>query len=103
MVGKVYFHLAENKNDLENPFAFLATYSTKLSDKSKQKHLPLKKAIEEFSQQKSKINILNILEPIQNATKESLFLNDLLESGEIFHSQMWVPKEALLFLKDVFI
>ena len=101
MVGKVYFHLAENKNDLENPFAFLATYSTKLSEKLKPKHLPLGKAIEEFSQQKSKKNILNILEPIQNATKESLFLNDLLESGEIFHPQMWVPKEALFFLKDV--
>ena len=63
--------------------------------------MPLGKAIEEFSEKKSKKNILNILEPIQNATKESLFLNELLESGEIFHPQMWVPKEALLFLKDV--
>ena len=101
MIGKVYFHLAENKSDPESPFAFLATYSTKLNAKSKPKHIPLSKAIEEFSKNKNKKNITNILEPIQKALKESLFLSNLLDSGEIFHPQAWHPKDALNFLKDV--
>jgi len=33
VVGRVCFHLAENKADEERPFAFLATYSTRLSSR----------------------------------------------------------------------
>jgi hypothetical protein len=32
LVGRIYFHLVENKKS-ETPFAFLATYSTRLSDR----------------------------------------------------------------------
>ena len=31
LVGRVTFHLAENKRDPEHPFAFLATYIPRLS------------------------------------------------------------------------
>jgi len=44
-VGRVCFHLAENKKDLERPFAFLATYSTGFGAGGKLKHLPLKEAV----------------------------------------------------------
>ncbi|MCL2796816.1 MAG: hypothetical protein FWD58_02010 [Firmicutes bacterium] len=42
VMGRVFFHLVENKND-EMPFAFLATYSTP-SDTRKINHVPLKNA-----------------------------------------------------------
>jgi hypothetical protein len=41
VVGRVCFHLAENKNDADAPFVFLATYATRLSARAKAQHLPL--------------------------------------------------------------
>jgi hypothetical protein len=40
-VGRVCFHLAENKRDPDAPFAFLATYTTRLSSKGTPQHRPL--------------------------------------------------------------
>ncbi|MGH8628510.1 MAG: hypothetical protein ACREYC_25680, partial [Gammaproteobacteria bacterium] len=31
LVGRVHFNLAENRNDEQAPFAFLATYTTRLA------------------------------------------------------------------------
>jgi len=31
LVGRVYFNLAENRKDPDTPFAFLATYTSRLS------------------------------------------------------------------------
>ncbi len=46
LVGRVFFHLVENKDE-DYPFAFMATYSTRLNNKGRSKHLPLKHALEE--------------------------------------------------------
>ncbi|BAR63560.1 SNF2-like protein (plasmid) [Bradyrhizobium diazoefficiens] len=35
LVGRVHFNLAENRKDDEAPFAFLATYTTRLSAEAK--------------------------------------------------------------------
>jgi len=35
LVGRVTFHLAENKRDDDNPFAFLATYASGVSERSR--------------------------------------------------------------------
>ena len=40
-VGRVHFNLAENRRDAEAPFAFLATYTTRLSAQAKAQHLPV--------------------------------------------------------------
>src|SRR3972149_6672165 len=40
LVGRVRFHLAENRRDDEAPFAFLATYTTQLSKHAVAQHLP---------------------------------------------------------------
>jgi hypothetical protein len=46
LVGRVHFNLAENRKDEEAPFAFLATYTTRLSASSaKAQHVPLGKAL----------------------------------------------------------
>ncbi len=49
LVGRVFFHLVENKNN-DLPFAFLATYSTRLDKQGKSRHLPLKHALEEYGE-----------------------------------------------------
>lgn len=41
LVGRVHFNLAENRSDEEAPFAFIATYTTRLSAQSRAQHLPL--------------------------------------------------------------
>ena len=44
-VGRVHFHLAENKRDPARPFAFLATYATALSAQARVQHAPLGQAL----------------------------------------------------------
>jgi hypothetical protein len=47
LVGRVHFNLAENRSDAEAPFAFIATYTTRLSAQSRAQHLPLAEALRE--------------------------------------------------------
>src|SRR5262249_13334985 len=54
LVGRVHFNLAENRKDEEAPFAFLATYTTKLSAQAKAQHLPLGKALQEYAGAKNR-------------------------------------------------
>jgi non-specific serine/threonine protein kinase len=98
LVGRVFFHLVENK-DGEAPFAFLATYSTRLNIEGKSKHLPLKIALREYEGQKNKL--LKLLSTVYRAAEASKFLADLLEPGDIFHPLSWSPGKAFRFLKDI--
>ena len=101
LVGRVCFHLAENRGDEHAPFAFLATYSHRLSAKGKAQHLPLGKALQEYADDKNRSQLLQLLLPVQKGTRESRFLKALVESGEIFHPLAWTPQEALTFLRDI--
>ena len=49
LVGRVHFNLAENRKDPDAPFAFLATYTARLSAQGKAQHQPLSQALAEFS------------------------------------------------------
>ena len=53
MVGRVMFHLAENKRDPVYPFAFLATYSSRLSARGRLQHQPLERALREYGAAKT--------------------------------------------------
>lgn len=99
LVGRIYFHLVENKNNDTLPFAFLATYSTQLNKQGASKHLPLKHALEEYSHDEEKI--LDLLATVHLASKNSTMLGEILNSGEIFHPLAWSAQEALQFLKEV--
>jgi hypothetical protein len=48
LVGRVCFHLAENKNDERAPFAFLATYAARVSQQAKVQHRPLSRALQNW-------------------------------------------------------
>ena len=49
LVGRVHFNLAENRRDPDAPFAFLATYTTRLSAQARAQHLPLGQALREYA------------------------------------------------------
>lgn len=98
LIGRVYFHLVENKKG-DAPFAFLATYSTGLNAQGTSRHLPLKYALEEFGKDNEKL--LDLLSTVHLAAKESGFIGELVESGEIFHPLSMTTQEAYTFLKEV--
>ncbi len=100
LVGRVGFHLVENKGNQDAPFAFMATYSTRLSQ-ARVKHLPLGKALKEYAGSQNRNALLSLLLPVQRAAEHSPLLKDLLDSREVFEAQEWTPKEAYRFLKDV--
>lgn len=99
LLGRVCFHLAENKASPDTPFAFLATYARQISKEGNLQHVPLKVALEEPSKNKSLF--LRLLSPVQKATRESPFLYKLVHTGDIYETLAWTPKEAYTFLKDI--
>ena len=101
LVGRVTFHLAENKRDPEHPFAFLATYIPRLSAQGRVQHEPLGKALQQYAGAKNRPALLSLLMPIQRATERSPLVKELVESGEIYHPLAWTPREAYRFLQDI--
>ncbi len=100
-VGRVCFHLAENKANPDYPFAFLATYTTGLSQGAQTQHLSLGKALEEYSSKSQKNVLLSLLLPVHRAAEKSTFLKNLVESNKIFKPLAWGALEAHQFLKDI--
>lgn len=101
LVGRVCFHLAENKENQAMPFAFLATYTTRLANNAQVQHLPLGKALQEYAGDKNKSLLLALLLPVQKAAEVSPFIKDLVASGRIFKPLAWKPEEAYRFLKEI--
>jgi non-specific serine/threonine protein kinase len=100
LVGRVHFNLAENRKDEEAPFAFLATYTTRLSAQAKAQHLPLGKALQEYAGAKNRQRLLSLLMPVQRAAERCGWLKTMVDAGEIYHPLRWRPQQALQFLKD---
>jgi non-specific serine/threonine protein kinase len=101
LVGRVHFNLAENKRDDDAPFAFLATYTTKLSAQAKAQHLPLGQALREYAGAASKAQLLSLLLPVQRASEQCAWLKAMLDAGEIYHPLRWTPAEAFQLLTDL--
>ncbi|HKD45244.1 MAG TPA: DEAD/DEAH box helicase, partial [Candidatus Angelobacter sp.] len=101
LVGRVHFNLAENRKDEDAPFAFLATYTTRLSIEAKAQHLPLGKALQEYSGARNREHLLSLLLPVQRAAEQCPWLKAMVDTGEIYHPLRWSPAQALAFLKDV--
>jgi len=101
LVGRVCFHLAENKENEERPFAFLATYTTHLSQQTVAQHLPLKHALQSYAGEKNQAALLALLVPVQKAASQSPFVKSLVDSKAIFQPLTWTAREAHQFLKDI--
>ena len=85
LVGRVHFNLAENRKDADAPFAFLATYTTRLSAQAKAQHLPLGKALQEYAGARNRERLLSLLMPVQRAAENCSWLKAMVDAGEIFH------------------
>jgi non-specific serine/threonine protein kinase len=101
LVGRVHFNLAENRKDEDAPFAFLATYTTRLSAEAKPQHLPLGKAMQEYAGTRNRERLLSLLVPVQRAAEQCPWLKAIVDGGEIYHPLRFNPHQALQFLRDV--
>ena len=101
LVGRVHFNLAENRKDAEAPFAFIATYTSRLSENGKAQHQPLSQALNEYSDGKSRERLLSLLMPVQRAAECCDWLQAMVESGEIYHPLRWTPADAYQLLLAV--
>ena len=100
-LGRVTFHLAENKRTPDKPFAFMATFTHRLSAQDKAVHLPLARALEEYAGAGNQAALRTLLEPVQRASEQSAWAAGMLESRRFFQAQAWTPQQAHQFLKEV--
>ncbi|NBB96530.1 MAG: ATP-dependent helicase [Planctomycetes bacterium] len=100
-VGRVCFHLAENKADPDRPFAFLATFSTGFGAGGKLKHLPLRNALQQYAGAKNRPALVKLLEPIQAAAKQCEWIAAMTADQSIFAPATWTSEQAYRLLRDV--
>ena len=94
--SRVYFHMVEAPNG-DAPFAFMVTYTT--IKNSSIKHFPLRQALKEYSNMEDEFRELT--KSLYKVAKESNFINDLIQSGEIFSPIYLNTEEAYIFLKEI--
>jgi superfamily II DNA or RNA helicase len=100
-VGRVWFHLAENKRDAERPFAFLATYTEGVSARGTPLHRPLGEALRTSARAEDSAALRALLVPVQRAAEKSPLARELVETKALFHPLSWTPQEAWRFLQEV--
>jgi non-specific serine/threonine protein kinase len=98
VVGRVCFHLAENKNDPKRPFGFLATYAVGFAAGGRVQYRPLGAALQEYAGAGKKEGLLTLLLPVERAAEKSAFIKELVEQKRIFQPQAWTANEAHRFL-----
>ena len=101
LVGRVHFNLAENKRDADQPFAFMATYTTRLSAQARAQHVPLGQALREYAGAANRDKLLSLLLPVQHAAETCAWLKPMVDAGEIFHPLRWSAGDAARFLGSV--
>ncbi|MBF0492625.1 MAG: DEAD/DEAH box helicase [Deltaproteobacteria bacterium] len=100
LIGRICFHLAENKRDEQKPFAFLATYADRLSAvDARVQHKPLGKALDEYA--KDHQTLLHLLLPIQKAAEKSVLLKRWVEEGKIYRPLLLNAGDTFTFLKEI--
>jgi len=99
-VGRVCFHLAENPQDPDYPFAFMATYAAQVAGDGRLRFQPLAQALERYSGAKNKAALIQLLSPIELAAQHSAPLRGWLASGELYQPQAWSAGEAFEFIQQ---
>ena len=100
-VGRVCFHLAENRNDPERPFAFMATYASRFGASGRVKHLPLRRALQQYAGTKNRAALISLLSPIEQAARTCGWLRELVDSGDVYQPLAWTPDHAYRLLRSV--
>jgi len=100
-LGRVCFHLAENKRDPDYPFAFMATYAPAQIGRGQVRYQPLRRALQEYAGARDRQTLIRLLSPVQRAAELSPRVKELVDSGDIYHPLAWTPEEAYGFLHEI--
>lgn len=100
-IGRVCFNLAENKQDSDYPFAFIATYAASLTSSRDVQHKPLRHALQEYAGNANKLALYSLLAPIHEAATHCAWVQEVLESHDIYHPMAWTPNEAYQMLQSI--
>lgn len=100
-VGRVFFHLGENRLNETRPFVFLATYVTGLNEKGQPRHAPLAQALKRYAGSGNQDALTRLLEPMQKALKSLPWVERLCESGSIYKAEPMTAAEAYSFLLSI--
>ncbi len=101
LVGRVTFHLAENKKNPNKPFAFLATYTESQSKGGALQHTQLAEALKQSITTRDSKRLDALLAPVSRAAEQSPLIHELLESRALFSPQAWGISKAFDFLSSV--
>ena len=94
-VGRVCFHLAENRNDETRPFAFLATYASGFGAGGRLKHQPLRNALQQYAGANNRAALINLLAPVEQAAKACAWVRELADTGDLYRPLAWPPADCL--------
>lgn len=100
LLGRVTFHLAENKRDPERPFAFLATFTHQLSSDARLQHLPLGEALRMYASAGDRPKLETLLAPVRRAANDSPLVREMLEKKTLFAPQAWTVGQAYRLLSE---
>ena len=100
-VGRVCFHLAENKHDGERPFAFMATYASGFGAAGRLRRLPLHRALAQYAGARNRAALIKLLAPVQQAAEACPWVQDLVDSGDIYRPMAWPAGRAYGLLRSV--
>ena len=99
-VGRVCFHLAENRNDESRPFAFMATYASGFGAAGRVRHLPLRKALEQYAGARNRAALVKLLSPVQQAAESCAWVKELVDSGDVYRPMAWTAGQAWRLLRS---
>lgn len=101
-VGKLSFHLAENKKneDGRHPFAFLATFIHRLSENDQPRHLPLAAALQDLLRRPRRPSGAAAADP-RGGGEGAASSPRLLADGSIYRPCVWTPDEAHAFVQAI--
>jgi non-specific serine/threonine protein kinase len=100
LLGRVTFHVAENKRDESCPFAFLATFTSRLSGQARLQHIPLAEALKLYAAANDREKLESLLEPVRRAAAKSPVVRELLDTKQLFAPQAWTIRQTYRFLTE---
>jgi non-specific serine/threonine protein kinase len=98
-VDRIHFHLVENRKNTQRPFAFLATYTSRIDKEGRVRHAPLRAALAEYGEDRKKL--LDLLSTVKRVARRNALIASFEESGDLFNPIELTPAEALAFLNGV--
>ena len=64
------------------------------------KHLPLRKALEQYAGAKNRAALVKLLSPVQQAAEACDWVKDLVDSGDIYRPMAWTAERAYRLLRS---